>query len=153
MLFFSNLPYLLILRHGAAWLMLSWDLMLWDRPMRCSLTAKKNIMAQTPRGNSCSQTSRFWGARFHVSFSGEESQKTEDSLKNHPKPQTAGCSFYLEDGTWKTLRSPKKTGFLLQGFFLGSHFPLDHDQWKILGGSSQDSYVWWKTPWLASPLK
>ena len=54
-------------RHGAAWLMLSWDLMLWDRPMRCSLTAKKKSWPG-PRGNSCSQTSRFWGARFHVRF-------------------------------------------------------------------------------------
>ena len=72
--------------------------MLWDRPMRCSLTAKKNHgldhgEIRVPKLPDFEVPGSMLG------FSGEESQKTEDSKKNHPEPQTAGSSFYLEDGT------------------------------------------------------
>ena len=80
-----------------------------------------------------------------LGFSGEAPQKRKIvwKKKQHPEPQTAGCSFYLEDGTWKT-GVPKKTGFRLHVFLLVSFSTEPWSMEDTWARSSQDWYMWLK---------
>lgn len=107
-----------------------------------------------PWGNSCSQTSRFWGARFHVRFFRGRIAKTEDSLKTNTRNRKQLDLLFIWKMGPEKPGSPQKNGFpFIYKFFCWVSFSTEpwsmEDTWRIIPGL----VCVVKKPWLASPLK